>query len=155
MEGLGRVLRQHPFFADLDPTDLDEVVGCATNVRFAAGDYLFREGGAADTFYIVREGRVALDVYAPGRGPLTVDTVESGEIVGLSWLFPPHTWQLDARAVVPVRAVAIDGACLRSKCDTNTRLGYELMQRLSFVVHRRMQSARMRLIDLYGDSRAG
>jgi CRP/FNR family cyclic AMP-dependent transcriptional regulator len=155
MEGLGRVLGEHPFFADIDPADLDEVVGCTINVRFGTGAYLFREGEPADRFYIVREGRVALDIYVPGRGPITVDTAESGEIVGLSWLFPPHTWQLDARAVVPVRAVAIDGACLRAKCDQNTRLGYLLMQRLSSVVHRRMQSARMRLIDLYGDSRAG
>jgi CRP/FNR family transcriptional regulator, cyclic AMP receptor protein len=155
MEGLGRMLREHPFFTGVEPADLDEVVGCAMNVRFGAGQYLFREGEAADRFYIVREGRVALEAYAPGRGPLVVDSAESGEIVGLSWLFPPHTWQLDARAVVPVRAVAIDGACLRAKCDQNTRLGYLLMQRLSSVAHRRMQSARMRLIDLYGDSRAG
>jgi CRP/FNR family transcriptional regulator, cyclic AMP receptor protein len=153
--GLGAMLGRHPFFADVDPADLDQVVGCAMNVRFAAGQYLSREGEAADRFYIVRDGRVALEVYAPGRGPVVVDTAESGEIVGLSWLFPPHTWQLDARAVVPVRAVAIDGACLRAKCDQNTRLGYLLMQRLSSVAHRRMQSARMRLIDLYGDSRTG
>jgi CRP/FNR family cyclic AMP-dependent transcriptional regulator len=155
MEGLGRVLREHPFFAGVEPADLDEVVGCAMNVRFGAGQYLFREGEVADRFYIVREGRVALEVYAPGRGPLVVDSADSGEIVGLSWLFPPHTWQLDARAVVPVRAVAIDGACLRAKCDQNTRLGYLLMQRLSSVAQRRMHSARMRLVDLYGDSRAG
>jgi CRP/FNR family cyclic AMP-dependent transcriptional regulator len=155
MESLGRVLREHPFFADVEPADLDEVVGCAMNARFGAGQYLFREGEVADRFYIVREGRVALEVYAPGRGPLVVDSAESGEIVGLSWLFPPHTWQLDARAVAPVRAVAIDGACLRAKCDQNTRLGYLLMQRLSSVAHWRMHSARMRLIDLYGDSRAG
>ena len=152
MEGLKGLLGGHPFFAGMDAADLDEVVGCATNARFPAGEYLFREGESADRFFIVREGRVALEIYVPARGPLVLDAAEAGEIAGLSWLFPPHRWQLDARAVEPVRAIAVDGMCLRAKCDANPKLGYALMQRLSEVSHRRMHSARLRLIDAYSDA---
>ena len=153
MEDLTRLLRELPLFTDMPGEDLAEIVGCAVNERFPAGLYLFHEGESADRFYIVRAGRVALELYVPSKGALSVDSVESGEIVGLSWLFSPHRWQMDARAVTDLRVIAIDGACLRDKCDADPRLGYDLMQRLSRVAQQRMQSARLRLLDLYG--RAG
>ena len=84
-----------------------------------------------------------------------LDTAREGEIVGVSWLFPPYRWEFDAQAMEPVRAVSLDAVCLRAKCDQDPRLGYELMKRLAEVLRRRMQSARMRLLDLYGTARAG
>ena len=48
MEGLDRIIREHRFFKDLDPKFVALVVGCAKNVRFEAGEYLFREGSEAD-----------------------------------------------------------------------------------------------------------
>ena len=71
VEGLERIVREHPFFAGLDESFLELVVGCARNVRFEAGKYLFREGGPADQLYLVREGRVALEIAAPGAGATT------------------------------------------------------------------------------------
>ncbi len=152
---LDRLLAEHDFFRGLPPEDLEFIAGCGRNVHFGAGDYMFREGDPADLFFIVREGKVALEIAAPDRGALVVDTVNAGDILGVSWLFPPHQWQFDGRVVEPVRAVALDGVCLREKCDEDTRLGYELMRRLSRVVQRRMQSARLRLLDLYGRERTG
>jgi CRP/FNR family cyclic AMP-dependent transcriptional regulator len=155
MEGLERLLAEHPFFYGTDDADLALVVGCARNVRFAPGQYLFREGEPADRFYVVREGRIALEVYAPAKGAIVIDTAGPGEIVGVSWLFPPYRWELDARATGDVRAVALDGSCLRSKCEENPRLGYALMKRLSEVDHRRRQSVQARLVDVYADDLAG
>ncbi len=153
MEDLAKLLQELPFFAGMSSGDVDEVVSCATTMSFPAGLHLFHEGEPADRFYVVREGRVALEIYVPSKGALSLDSVEPGEIVGLSWLFSPHRWQMDARAVTDLRVVAIDGDCLRNKCDANPRFGYDLMQRLSRVAQQRMHSARLRLLDLYG--RAG
>lgn len=40
-----------------------------TPVRWEAGAYLFHEGETADHLLLVRIGRVALELLAPGRGP--------------------------------------------------------------------------------------
>jgi CRP-like cAMP-binding protein len=114
---------------------------------------LFREGDPADAFYVVRRGRVALELFVPNRGALTVETIEPGEVVGWSWLFPPYRWHFDGRAVEPVRAIAVDGACLRGKCNADPALGYELMRRFSQVMLERLQATRLRLADLYGAPR--
>ena len=111
---------------------------------------LFRTGEPANTFYVIRHGRVALDIHDPRRGTLVIASLGEGEVAGWSWLVPPYQWMFDARAVSPVSAVALDGACLRGKCDQDPALGYALMQRVSHVMYERLQDARMRLLDLYG-----
>lgn len=150
MRTLAEYLPEHPFFAGLDRPAMDLVVGCAQNVHFRPGDTLFRTGDAADTFYVIRHGRVCLDIHDPERGALTIASLESGDVVGWSWLVPPYRWMFDARAVDQVSTVALDGACLRGKCEDDPALGYALMQRVARVMYDRLQDARLRLLDLYG-----
>ena len=150
METLERLLREHEFFRGLAPEYVTLLAGCATNVRFPAGAFLFEEGEPADRFFLVRHGRVGIEVAAPGRGPIVVQTVGPGEIVGFSWLFEPHRWEFDARAVEATTAVALDGVCLRGKCEEDLVLGFDLMQRFARVVIQRLQNTRLQLLDVYG-----
>jgi CRP-like cAMP-binding protein len=144
------MLAETRLFAGMNAADVELVAGCGRNVGFEEDELLFREGDAADTFYFLRRGRVALELHAAGRGDLTIETVETGDVVGWSWLFPPYRCVFDARAVEPVRAVAFDGACLRGKCEEDPALGYELMKRFAQVMIDRLQHARVRLLDVYG-----
>ncbi len=147
-----KILGEHPFFKDLPGPYLDTVVGCVANVVFQPGEFVFREGSAADRFYVVREGRVAVEVFVPNTGPVTLETEEGGEVLGWSWLFPPYQSMFDARALNAVRALSVDGACLRTKCEKDTSLGYELMKRFTLLVVSRLQAMRMQLLDLYGNN---
>jgi CRP-like cAMP-binding protein len=155
MRSIQEYLPDHPFFSGLEPKDLALLAGCATNVSIAAGEHLFREGEPADQFFVVRRGRVALQVHGPSSGTMTVDTADAGDVVGWSWLVPPYHWLFDARAVEPTGAVSFDGVCLRGKCEQDPRLGYELMKLVSQVMLSRLTAARVRLLDLYGDSQGG
>ena len=83
---------------------------------------------------------------------MTIDTIQEGEVLGWSWLFPPYRWHFDARALQLTRAVAFDGKCLRDKCDRDHDLGYEMVRRFAEVITQRLQSARLQLLDLYGDA---
>ena len=148
---LDELLAEVPLFAGLGAERLELLAGCASNVGFAAGEAISRAGEPADTFYVIRRGTVAIELYAPARGALTVETLEAGEVVGWSWLFPPYRWNFDARALSAVRATAFDGACLRGKCEHDPALGYELMKRFAQVFVERLQWTRLRLLDVYGD----
>lgn len=154
MQGMRELLASHPFFDGLDDAALELMAGCATNVHVRPGAYVFREGESADRFYVIRYGRVALELHAPGTTSLVLDTVEDGGVLGWSWLVPPYEWFLDARAVIPTSAISLDGVCLRGKCEADPALGYALMQRVAQVMYDRLQSARLRLLDLYGGGRA-
>ena len=98
MRTIEHYLPDHPFFAKLDPEALAVVAGCATNVSFAPGEFLFREGQPANQFFVIRRGRVALQVHGPSAGTVVVDTADAGDVLGWSWLVPPYVWLFDARA---------------------------------------------------------
>lgn len=149
METLERIISEHPFFADLDRAFTNLMVGCASNVRFKRGDYIFREGDPANLFYLIREGKVAVEVFAPQHEPIMVATLEEGEILGWSWLLPPYQWKHQARATDNVRAIALDGKCLRTKCEQNHDLGYEILKRFARIIEQRLESTRLQLIDVY------
>jgi CRP-like cAMP-binding protein len=150
-----QLLADHPFFAGMRPEQVAVLAGCASNVHFACDTYLIREGEAANTFYIIRSGKVALETSAPQKQPLTVETIESGEVLGWSWLFPPYRWHFSGRAVDEVRATQLDGACLRGKCESDSALGYELMRRFAAIAIERLQATRLQLLDLYGTPERG
>ncbi len=152
MHTIEAYLTEHPVFAGLGADALSLVAGCAKNVHVPAGAFLLRQGEPADMFYLVRRGRVAIEVHGPGRGPMVVDTADPGEVVGWSWLVRPYRWQFDARAVDPAGVVAFDAQCLRGTCEQDPRLGYELMQRVVTAMFDRLVGARVRLLDLYGSS---
>lgn len=149
MESLGRIISEHPFCNGLAPHYVDLLVNCASNVRFEADQHLFREGAEANQFYLIREGKVVLEVVASQRPSLEMETADEGEVLGWSWLVPPYRWHFDARAVGRVRAIAVDGKCLRAKCERNHDLGYELLRRTVNLVGQRLDAARFRLLDLY------
>lgn len=150
MENLEAILSAHPFFHELPPRHLGLVVGCASNVRFEAREFLFRTGEEANAFFLIRQGHVALEIAAPGRQPLTLQTIAEGDVLGWSWLIPPYHWMFDARAVEPTRAIALDGKCLRGKCEADHDLGYELLKRFAHIMEQRLVAARLQLLDVYG-----
>ncbi|MDH4178166.1 MAG: cyclic nucleotide-binding domain-containing protein [Thermoleophilia bacterium] len=150
METIEAVLRDVPLFGGLTSEDLALLAGCASNVRFEEGERIFRDGEQADAFYVIRHGTVALETFVPARGPVTIETIESGEVLGWSWLFPPYRRHFDAVALTRVRATGFDGSCLRGKCEADPRLGYDLMSRFAQVLIERMRWMRIRLLDVYG-----
>jgi len=139
-----------PTFSGLAPAQLELIAGCATNVRAPAGSYLFREGEPADSFYAIRHGSLALEMHVPARDAVTLATLHDGDLVGWSWIFEPYRWEFDGRVQADTALLSFDGACLRGKCDADHELGYELMNRFAQVIIARLQSTRLRLLDVYG-----
>jgi len=149
IEDLERILIEHPFFDGMKQEHMDLLVGCASNARFEGGQFILREGEEANSFYLLRQGQAALEIYTPGRGPLSIQTLGAGEVLGWSWLVPPYRWRFDARAIELTRAIALDGKCLRQKCEEDAELGFELLKRFSQVMVEHLQAARFQLLNVY------
>jgi CRP/FNR family cyclic AMP-dependent transcriptional regulator len=154
-EDLSEILRQHPFLMGLSEEHMATLIGCATNVRFNEGETVIHEGEVANKFYLIRTGRIALEMEVSGRGTIRIQTTGPGEILGWSWLISPYRWHFSGVSVIETRAVALDAECLRNKCETDPKLGYEMLQRLAQVMERRLDATRLQLIDMYGSISAG
>lgn len=150
IKNLSEILRTHPFVKDLTEQHLQTLISCVTNVRFSEGSYIFHEGEEADKFYLIRTGRVALEIHAGKKGIIRVQTIGPGEVLGWSWLISPYRWHYDACVVEDVRALTFDGKCLRTKCETDHNFGYEMLKRFSQVLEQNLKATRMQLLDIYG-----
>lgn len=149
METLARILADHPFARGLNQQHLGLLIGCASNVRFDAGQLVFREGEEATEFYLIREGKMAVELHAAERSAINILTVGEGEVLGWSWLVPPYRWNFDARAVDATRAIALNGRCLREKSERDSDLGYQLLKRIVSVMEERLQATRLQLLNVY------
>jgi CRP/FNR family cyclic AMP-dependent transcriptional regulator len=150
IEHLDGIIARHALFSGLDKSFLDLVTGCARNVRFDEGEYLCREGDPADEIFLIRHGKVGMEISAPGRGSMIFKTAGPNEVIGLSWLVPPYRWTFDARAIELTRAISINAICLRDKCESDHDLGYEVMKRFTPVIVERLHTTRLQILDLYG-----
>ncbi len=153
-QDLGHLIDEHPFLRDMEPDLRAALVCCAANERFVAGEHLLREGAEARKFYLIREGRVAVEVDAPVRKPIVLETLGGGDVLGWSWLVPPHRAAFGARAQTTVRALSFDAACLRKSMEANPALGFAVLRRFVPVMAHRLSAARLQMLDLYGPAMA-
>lgn len=153
-KSLDRIIADHPFFRGLPAEICALIAGCGRNVHFRASDRIYRQGDPADTFYVIRHGRVALEMSGAGNA-IVYQTASEGDILNAAWLVPPYRCTSDARAVETTRAIAFDAVCLRGKCDADHHLGYELMKRFVPVMVERLAQARLQAMDIYAIEQGG
>ena len=139
-------LAAHPFLHGMSHDQLTVLAEAGRDVRFPARHRLFEDGGNATRFWLIQSGHVRLDLNVPGQGPVVIETIGMGELLGWSWLFPPYKWAFGAVAVADVRAFEFDAPAVRKRCEDDPELGYGLNQRLTKVLARRLQTTRIRLI---------
>jgi CRP-like cAMP-binding protein len=144
-------LADHEFVRGMSPESVELLSGAAVRVSIPAGRRLFDEGATADKCWLLMAGQVALDLHRqPGQPNLIVETLGSGDVLGFSWLAPPHRWQFGAQTVESTTAFELDGAAVTALCDSHPVLGYQLALRMLAAAVRRLQATRIRLLDLYG-----
>ena len=143
-------LADHPFLRGMPADDVARLARAAVPVSIPAGHRLFDEGAPADKCWLLTAGQVVLDLNMPGRANLIVETLGGGDVLGFSWLSPPHQWQFGAETVEPAEAFELDGATVMALCDSYPELGYQLASRLLAAAVQRLQATRIRLLDLYG-----
>lgn len=149
MTPLEHSLSRHPFFTEFTPAHLSEVAACANTAIFDAGTYLFREGERATAFFAIQRGRVAIASITPHEGPVTIQTVGDGDLLGWSWLVPPYRWHFGARAIEATSVVAFNAACVREQLERDHELGYLVMRRFAQIMASRLEHISQQLTNVY------
>jgi CRP-like cAMP-binding protein len=146
-QSLYTLIAQQSFFKGLNVHQLQLLTESAMEMRFESGQSILQEGSAANRFYLILEGKVALESEMKGRGAFSIETLGPGDDLGWSWLFPPYYLQMSARALEPTRTIFFYGTRLRQQCEQDHDLGYQLMGRIAEVVIQRLQATQQRLME--------
>ncbi|HSJ84034.1 MAG TPA: cyclic nucleotide-binding domain-containing protein [Acidimicrobiia bacterium] len=138
-----------PLLTKLSNTELGFFESISHEVHLGSGEVLFEEGSQADTFFIISQGKVGLEITTPGKAPMIIQTLGPGDLVGLSWFFPPYRWNWHARAMADTSLVAFDAGAVRQKCEENRDLALEVLGVVASELAARLHRTRIQLLDLY------
>jgi len=149
---LEEALVAHPFARGLTVEQTRTLADCLEGESAWVPDAtLVSADGVADRCYLIVEGSAVISAHSPGRGRRSVQTIHAGDLLGWSWLFPPHRWAFDAIALTPTRAIVLDAARLRAAIDDDPSFGLEVVRRVGATVADRLNATRLQLLDLYGN----
>lgn len=141
-------LNTHPFMEGMPPKYLEKLSQLAFEITFDADQVIFREGDPSSLFYLILNGKIALEIATPARF-LTIQTVGDGEELGWSSLLSVVDKQFRARCIDPVRALAFDGARVIAACEEDHEFGYLVMRKMLAIVAERLRSTRFQVLDVY------
>ncbi|HUA50436.1 MAG TPA: cyclic nucleotide-binding domain-containing protein [Solirubrobacteraceae bacterium] len=148
MESIEEELAGTRIFRHLGPQQIKSIAELGEEVEFPDGRALMIEGGLADSFFLIRDGFVALQTQSPA-GPITIETLHNGDPVGWSWLVEPYIVYFDAHSRGLTRAIRFDAAALRQRCADDPQLGYELMRSFASMIVERLHATRLQLLSIY------
>jgi len=146
---LDTALGKSGILAHLTDEEIEFLESAAVDRLFTEGEILFEEDEVADDFFIIVEGRIGLELVSPRRRPIVIQTLGRGDLVGLSWYFPPYRWSWRARAMDPTKTIAFDAATVRERCLEDRNLAERILQMVAREAVKRLHSARAQLLDLY------
>ncbi len=135
----------HPFLLGMNEQHVRLLADCAMHSHFHTDEIIFREGEAANRFYLIVRGKIRLESSTLGE-PVPIDEIHDGDLLRWSWLFPPNAWHFTARTLEETDAIFFYGTILREYCEKDHSLGFELFKRMSAVMLRRLQAARQKLM---------
>ncbi|AZP15620.1 cyclic nucleotide-binding domain-containing protein [Streptomyces aquilus] len=133
----------------LPPPQRQRLMTLAREVSFPEDARIFEAGGTADRFWVIRSGAVSLDQQVTSVQRVTVASLGSGDLLGWSWLFPPHQWDFGAVAFSPVRAYEFDAAAVLGLCEEDPALGMVLVRSVAEILAYRLEMTRGKLMEQY------
>jgi CRP-like cAMP-binding protein len=151
-QALAQVLSQLRFSATLPEAAVGHLAAAAKLRAFPAGTELFHENSTNNELMIISLGRVALDMFVPGRGQVRILSLGPGDVVAWSALLAGGRMTTSATALEDTQVVSIAADVILAICESNHAFGYQLMRRVAGALGERLLATRLQLLDLFAES---
>jgi CRP/FNR family cyclic AMP-dependent transcriptional regulator len=137
------------FLDKFSPRVQEKILALAEPFRFKAGQDIIGEGDSSLYLYIVKSGRVAVEIYVPPKGRCMIRTGGAGDMFSWSALVEPCRATAAVRAIEDTEAFGIRGRVLADECRKDHELGFELYRALTEVIAGRLNATRLQLVNVY------
>jgi len=143
----------HGSFLDkFTPRVREKLLSFSEAFRFKAGQDLIGEGDFSRYLYIVKSGRVAVEMVIPPKGRCIIRTGDAGDMLCWSALVGPRVATAAVRAVQDTEALGIKGERLMDECRKDCEMGFELYRALTEVIAGRLNATRLQFMNVYSVS---
>lgn len=145
-------LSAHEFFSGLGDDILKFLCECSSTHEIKKGQILFRQGENADKFYVVRNGRISIQMPAIMGPALEIQTLGKDQVLGWSWLIAPYKWNFQALAIEDSKLLKFDGIAILARCEQEPKFGYGLLKKFAALMSMRLDAARLKMMDEWNPS---
>ena len=146
-QSITEYLSAHEFFSEFSDDSLKFLCECSSTREIKKGQILFLQGEHADKFYVVRSGRISLQMPAIMGPTLEIQTVDEDQVLGWSWLISPYKWNFQAKAEEDSELLQFDGAAILAQCELDPKLGFELVKKFAALMSVGLNAARLKMMD--------
>jgi CRP-like cAMP-binding protein len=146
-QSITEYLSAHEFFSEFRDDDLKFLCECSSTREIKKGQILFLQGEHADKFYVVRSGRISIQMPTIMGPTLEIQAVEEDQVLGWSWLISPYKWNFQTKAEEDSELLQFDGAAILARCEQEPKFGYELLKKFAGLMSVRLNAARQKMMD--------
>ena len=146
-QSITEYLSAHEFFSEFSDDSLKFLCECSSTREIKKGQILFLQGEHADKFYVVRSGRISLQMPAIMGPTLEIQTVDEDQVLGWSWLISPYQWNFQTKAEDDSELLQFDGAAILARCEQDPKLGFELVKKFAALMSVGLNAARLKMMD--------
>lgn len=140
-------LSAHEFFAEFSEDVLKFLCECSSTREIKKGQILFLQGENADRFYVIRNGRISLQMPAIMGPALEIQTVDKDQVLGWSWLISPYQWNFQTKAEEDSELLQFDGTAILARCEKEPKFGYELLKKFAALMSVGLNAARQKMMN--------
>lgn len=139
-------LHDSKFFRNLAHESICKVASLCREAAFETGESVFKQGASGEHLYIIQKGQVHLERamnMGSRRGRVIIDTLGKGRTFGCwsALLGESHVLMSTATCQKPTVLLKINGRDLRQMMMEKSSFGFEMMERLCFLLRDRLQAA--------------
>lgn len=148
-KAIDHYLSQQALFAGLDEKYIAFLSRHAKKLSIEKGEMLFRQGEPAEKFYVVRDGRISVQIPSLYGPPLEIQALGNDQVLGWSWLIAPYRWSFQAKAELDTDLLEFDGRAVLAHCEEEPRFGFELLKRFAALMSERLEAARLKMMEAW------
>ncbi|MBI1389668.1 MAG: cyclic nucleotide-binding domain-containing protein [bacterium] len=137
-------------FPGLSDTQLEKLCAIAEEKNYPKGEFIQREKGEADALYVVKQGRVTIEMTLPGNHTISIYTVHPGDLFGWSALVPPHVVTASSHCEEDTVALALPREKMIELFKQDVGVKAEVFEFISRAVGKRLKEARDQMSFLLG-----
>jgi CRP/FNR family cyclic AMP-dependent transcriptional regulator len=142
------ILKAVPFFRDLTPAELDQIIALGRMVTYPKDMILFKEGDQGEALYVLVEGSVCVTKAAPGGQDNTMAFMERGSCFGEMALVDEFPRSATAVANKESRILFIDKQAFLDLLEADPIIARKILWAFCRALSLRLREASDRIVAL-------
>ena len=140
------VLGKTTIFCGLTQGELDLVIPLCEDRRYKSNEVVFAEKSRGSEIYIVKRGKVRIEVSLRGKDSATIWRVSDGQPFGELALVDRGRRSAAAMCETECELITISRDSLDQLFENNSRIGYIVMRNLASVLAGRLRRTTLQLV---------